>query len=124
MLQATVRDFLAGKLKQTDTSHAIYLVRANEQVLYVGKSIHVLTRLLQHLCRSETADWIGQVIWLNQPQSLDWSIELFTCEECLPLVLQLYPKHPQNRLPSMKAAEMAMIAHHHPCFNAQNNVSP
>jgi hypothetical protein len=97
-------------------------------VFYIGRSRHPLMRLLDHI---RGGDSIGNTIKDNLPLSLHWVMEMYTLEECTPMVQTYLPSnypyycsmlqrsHPMIDLSKDLAdiAELAMIEHYTPCLN-------
>ena len=79
MITTTVADVVKG-YSGTTQGHYLYLYRDGEAILYVGKSIRPLERLLQHLGHDVRSlpDAIGLLIQDNLPNSLFWTVELYT----------------------------------------------
>jgi len=112
--------------------HYLYLYRDGDTVLYVGKSVQPLERLLQHLGRAlpYTPDDVGYVIHENMPESLSWTIDLYTLPDCLATVkahqpgsvaaFQQYLAQEAFRKEAMMIAEEALIRQHRPHLNQQN----
>lgn len=117
----------------TDTGeHYLYIYRDGDTILYVGKSVQPLERLLQHLGRAlpYTPDNVGRVIQENMPESLTWSVDLYTLSDCQEVVkihkpgtfvaFQRYLAQETFRKEAMMIAEEALIRHHRPYLNQQN----
>lgn len=99
----------------------IYRYLDGETTFYVGRSVHPVTRLREHLGeegRLLLPDAIGWLILDNQPASLSWIMEVSTLEELAPdLDLSC------TSLLSMYAASLEedAIARFRPCLNVLSN---
>jgi hypothetical protein len=131
MLRLTIEDALKGTNDTTD--HYLYLYRAGEMVLYIGRSTSPLERLLEHLGRgayTRRTSPLGALILDHLPLSLTWLIELRTVAECEELVRHYRPEcyewyHEQiNKHLAREASEVAedaLIEHFRPCLNIMGN---
>lgn len=132
MLTFSIEEAL--KTKQNTIGHYLYLYQDKEVYLYVGKSIQPIARLKGHLGIDgrSLGSHLGSIIHDNKPESLQWTLTLFSLEECKPLVEKhkpLFFQHYQEVLEMSKPygpiyddslvdiAEMALIDHYQPCLN-------
>ncbi len=121
MIKTTIRDALRGVVGAS--LHRLYKVSDGDTVLYIGQSIEPLNRLKEHMGlhgRGGTST-LGTFIHDFLPGSLSFTYELFTVEECKPLIVQ-YETMPledykEYGSASIDAAETALIKHYHPCLN-------
>jgi hypothetical protein len=90
MIQTNINTALAGNVGDA-AYHVIYLYRDGDTVLYVGRSADPLQRLTEHLGLTGIASRLGDTITDNMPASLEWTLELYTLADCLPLVEQYRP---------------------------------
>lgn len=116
MIQITIKDVLEGNIAGIP-DQGIYVFRDGDCVLYVGKSIHVLTRLKEQL-RSISA--LTDLIEANKPSSLFWQIEVMTVEECRLYALK---ERPNGVYLNLDTAEGVIIRHHQPCLNGSLNLN-
>lgn len=133
MISLTIKEAVEQTIDTTD--HYLYLYRDGDVIFYVGRSISPLDRNLEHmgLSHRSLADQLGHVIRDNRPDSWNWTLELYTLEECISLIQQRMPevyRHymevlntPTNPRSSYKYKELAddaetvMIEHYRPCLN-------
>jgi predicted GIY-YIG superfamily endonuclease len=132
MLNLTLQEAL-GKKRDT-TNHYLYLYRDGNTIFYVGRSTKPLKRMDEHM-KSTHMDDLGKVINTNMPDSLSWIFEMYTLEDCLPLVRQyqqyslvFYKEILQEtqRIQYKTIADIAeevMIEHYKPCLNVLANLS-
>jgi hypothetical protein len=86
MLKLTVHAALHDQIGDY-SGHVIYLYRDDETVLYVGRSSDPINRLTEHMGMGRSAmSRLGRLIHKHMPQSLDWSLEIYTLADCVPLV--------------------------------------
>lgn len=123
MLQMTLKEF-AIKVRQNETGireqpYEIYVIRDEETIFYVGKSVNPEDRLLSHL----GMDWransspIGRFIIEQAPASGDWLFLQYTVKE-MQTILGLCD--PCN----VDVAEETLIHLHRPHFNKAMNYNP
>lgn len=126
MITTTIKEALEGSLDSISGKHKIYIIRDQEWILYVGKSVNIARRLVQHISPKGRigADEIGDLVWENRPQSLNWQVDALTLEDCLSIVVQRYPRYNVDDLPDEDTTEVELIAHYHPCINSISNVAP
>ena len=130
MIKVTIQEALSKRLK-TD-GHYVYLYRDDDTVFYVGQSRHPLRRFYQHMgkYRGSYSDSVGDFIIENQPESLNWQIEIYTLEECRPFMAcsdGYYEGCIGNPIlfgEIVNAAEVAFIELFRPCFNRIHNLKP
>lgn len=115
MLLLTIKEALESSAERTE-GQCLYLYRDEDTIFYVGRSIHPLERLKQHVLRT---DAIGSLILDNMPESFLWTMEIWTVQELRPDV------HMDIPLQDIYAAslEMDFIAEKNPCLNALNRTS-
>jgi hypothetical protein len=129
MIKITIR---AAFEEFFDTAeHYLYLYRDGTTVFYVGKSFSPLDRLMEHLALygRSLGSRLGDVINDNFPASLDWTMEMFTLQDCESIVkahqFSSYPfyqrclmqQSPIERDMAIKIAEESLIDHYKPCLN-------
>ena len=122
MKTVTITDILKQEVDST-LGHLIYLVRHNQLVFYVGQSKRdVMTRFQEHLQKPSR---LGQIIILNKPSSLNWSVDFYTLADCRPFVRQksLLPLQEWEHF-DMDMAESAMIRALSPVINQDYNPKP
>ncbi len=112
--------------------HYLYLYRDGDTIFYVGRSVQPLERLLQHLGRAlpYAPDAVGLVIQENMPESLRWTIDLYTLSDCQEAVKAYQPEsvtafgrylaQGAMRKEAMMIAEEALIWQCRPHLNQQN----
>lgn len=103
--------------------HLIYLVRDGKCVFYVGQSKRdVVVRFREHM---QEPSRLGRLIQLNQPLSLNWTVEFYTLADCRPFILQKSLFHMQEwEHFDMDMAESAMIQAMRPVVNQDFNPNP
>ena len=131
------------------SGHFLYLYRDGEVNFYVGRAIHPIERLEQHLGTwgnpfNHSCDLLGRVIRKNCPASLDWRLDLFTLKDCQPLIGRNSPfpssvnvlnrtfyKRTLKKLEitgglydrtAVEMAEQALINAYHPCLNVTGTI--
>lgn len=138
MLQMTLKEF-AIKVRQNKPSmreqpYEIYVIRDEETIFYVGKSVDPEDRLLGHM----GMDWhatttpIGRFIIEQAPASGNWLFLQYTVEECIPFVheyratlsKELYAILSMCNPCDVDVAEEALIHLHRPHFNKAMNYNP
>jgi len=93
MLQTTVNTALYGDVGDY-AGHFIYLYRDGDVIFYVGRSSDPINRLQQHMGLDHTypnssyPSNLGRVIQDNLPESVEWTLEVYTLEDCVPLIEQ------------------------------------
>ena len=114
--------------KPYGSNYYIYLYRDDKTslALYVGKSAYPIRRLRQHWI-SDAKSRIGAIIRENQPDSLNWLVEIYNITECSSFVLTYEPKQYEIYQTCLETesqvfnsaiiAERAMIAHYQPSYN-------
>jgi len=137
MLTLTIKAMLEEK--QIDTGdHWPYVYRDGDTIFYVGKSYHPIERGLAHLglVGRQGTDGLGNMIKNNLPQSLEWTVDLYTLFDCEPFITTALFSEKQigkyrrllARLEADEAwsadmgvnmAERALIYHFHPYLNVQ-----
>jgi predicted GIY-YIG superfamily endonuclease len=130
MLTLTIEEALK---EYVDTGeHYLYLYRDGDTIFYVGRSVQPLERLLQHLGRAlpYAPDEVGQIIQEHMPESLHWTMDLYTLSDCQEAVkahqpgnvvaFQHYLAQETFRKKAMMIAEEALIRQHRPHLNQQN----
>ncbi len=127
MIQTTMKEALARKDEIKD--HYLYLIRNENGYLYVGQSKHPFKRLRNHINAWESR--IGAYIKRSKPDSLLWVIELFTIEECEPIIMEhrhlnyksywLCKSDPSRFKRALDIAEAALIHCYQPAHNSSLN---
>lgn len=65
------------------SSHDAYVIRDGDTVFYVGMTGKgIVHRMWAHLGWSNHTSTLGKLIYANLPESREWSIQLFSKEEC------------------------------------------
>lgn len=103
--------------------HVTYLIRDDQLVFYIGQSKRdVITRFQEHMQKPSK---LGRIVTLNQPSSLNWSVDFYTMADCRPFVQQksLLPMQAWEHF-DMDMAESAMINRFNPIVNHDFNVNP
>src|SRR5712664_3488368 len=120
MLQTTIKTALYGEVEgyTLDNLYALYIVRDDSVVLYVGHSVDPLTRLERHI----GVDFIGELIRAYAPTSLGWQFEMLTFADCAQFldITDLRYTNGAHR----EQVERSLIAHYRPCCNKANNPHP
>ncbi len=122
MKTVTIADILNQKVDST-LGHVIYLIRDNQLVFYIGQSKRdVVTRFQEHMQKPSK---LGRIVILNQPSSLNWSVDFYTLADCRPFVRQktLLPMQAWEHF-DMDMAESAMIQTLKPVVNHDFNPNP
>ncbi|HZQ05401.1 MAG TPA: hypothetical protein VFD70_02390 [Anaerolineae bacterium] len=128
MTTVTIQDVIDDNVKEGGETHYVYVVRADETVLYVGKSKRsAIERLGEHLgiggvmaCGVPSSQ-LGELITSNAPESHQWQVQLLTLEDCRPYVV----KHLSSVVRwDEDKAEIAVIQSLCPCLNRMYNPRP
>lgn len=91
MISLSFKQFMSGEYT-TRGYHELYVLRNKEDILYIGISQNISWRwfggLSSHLMQNIYGEWIynstaGEVVVRNMPESLDWTIELWTLRDCV-----------------------------------------
>lgn len=61
MIRGNIRDLLKDNLSTDDEPYCIYVVRTADAVLYVGRSVDPVNRLLEHISQNPASLPIGLV---------------------------------------------------------------
>ena len=115
MLTTTIRDFLTNDWSNAPRTgrERLYVVRNEADVFYVGKSAEISMRLAQHFGLGpypKDASRLGRYMYVNLPESLNWQIDLLTCEDVKALT-------GEENLGDHAYAEYSLIAYHQPFLN-------
>lgn len=127
MMTVTLAKALSGRadisLDVFDRS-AVYVVRDNDLVLYVGITRGSLCdRLLGHCGRGEFGwasgvDSLGVVIQDNHPSSMSWLVDIYTERDCVEDLRRFGPNY---NLHWLENAEIMLIERLRPCLNVVHN---
>lgn len=123
MQQLSVGDILNKQIEQSSFDHLIYMVHLEALVFYIGQSKRdVVTRFWEHINKPSR---LGQLIALNEPDSLKWQVRFFNLADCRPFVQQkrLFQDQAWEHF-DMTMAEKALITHFRPVVNADFNPKP
>lgn len=123
MKQLLVGDILQKRVTQAAFDQLIYKVHFESTVFYIGQSKRdIVKRLWEHLNKPSR---LGQLIKLNEPESLRWQLTFYALADCRPFVQQkrLFADQAWEHF-DMTMAEQALIAHYRPIANADFNPSP
>jgi len=76
----------------------IYLIRDGETALYVGRSLHPLKRLHQHLFsesywRGGGSRKLRKLLEEHMRETRNWVVEVFNLDDCATFVAQYRPDH-------------------------------
>lgn len=134
MIAITFRDFFLEKYDEPDDGFSIYVLRDGKTVLYVGMTnVSVYTRWFGYGGHMRVVPskkgtsfpisgggTVGDKIEINYPESADWTIELWTTNECIEFLSKL---EDVSFLRSVKARETEytegmMIKHLKPLYNS------
>ena len=122
MFQMTIGEILAnGPNWFKDEEPHVYIVCDGDIVFYVGRSDSIVNRILAHLSDMPTGgpdSILGQFIEANFPNSESWQVEVWTLEDCRPLVTQIFPTLQRW---GIDIAEQAVIRYFCPFFNRTGN---
>lgn len=129
MRTRTIGEVLAQETDIAPEDYAVYLVKADETVLYVGQSASTANRLLSHLGSNPSGTYtqLGTCIQANRPASDMWAFEEYTLEDCREAVMQDREarKAPFPNAPLSKYdAELTFIRLYRPCLNVAGNPDP
>jgi hypothetical protein len=122
MKSVQVQDILERQIDHV-LGHLIYVVRDGDVVFYVGQSKRdVVMRFWEHMNKPSR---LGQLIALNRPQSMAWSVDFYTLADCQPFVRQqsLFSLQEWQHF-DMDMAERGMIAQMCPVINRDFNANP
>lgn len=116
MITMTIGNALESSFLERDDkdfAYAIYIIRNDDGVLYIGESYAPRERLRQHrYTRSEIGLWIS----MNEPTSFDWVIEFYTLRDFGIDVKSIY-QAPKAFKEHARAIERRLIEEHQPIFN-------
>jgi predicted GIY-YIG superfamily endonuclease len=121
MIRTTVNEIVYGdwdKIEHIEEPVCVYVVKDEDAVLYVGRSVDPFNRLLEHFgegVRGSNAR-IGSFYKEFKHESGSWVIEMHSMEEC--------EKITQKKCDSIERSEVMMILHLKPCLNKTNNIDP
>ena len=121
----TFEKFMSGD--HPDDDYSVYIVRDNTEVLYIGISRDNIydrwfTASYSHIIKFADGalmgrSTIGEVIVGNMPNSLQWSIDLLSIDDCIKLLGDKSPcksKYDNNALDKL---ERYLISELNPLFN-------
>jgi len=126
MQKLTMQKFINGDY--TEKGESLYMVRDGETLLYIGISkANIANRWLGyrgHVYRNHNGELtgtstIGQVVADNMPESLTWTMELWTVNDC---IAYLDDKTPKSR--ELESLERSLIQELTPLFNTVHNRTP
>lgn len=122
MKTVSIEDFVKKRVTNSP-GHLIYVVRDEALVLYVGQTErNVVVRFAEHLNHLSR---LGQLIKMNYPACLNWSVDLYTLADCRPYVAQQALWVVQDGLPyDVDMAEIGMIQKMQPVVNFDHNPHP
>lgn len=121
VIRTTIRDVVHGDWNKIDPNNeplCVYVVRDEDAVLYVGRSVDPFNRLLEHFgdsLRGSNAR-IGTFYKDFKHEADSWIIEMYSREECEKIV--------KEKCINANRAEVMMILHFKPCLNHMNNDNP
>jgi len=124
MRSITVKDVIDNTLPETGwEKFRIYVFRDEDFIFYVGKTQeNIIDRLEAHLGLTDRYEsLVGKLVEDNAPLSYLWSIDLYTIDECVPMIRRHYPN---ARGFDIDLVESAMILEHPPALNHQINPHP
>jgi len=112
---------LSGKNGRTDESHRIYVVRDGDTVFYVGQTTRPPEdRLHEHRYGrynyGSPSSNLGEVIEHNEPDSHDWTVELYKPAEC-----EQYARIQADGKTSLSRAEGIIINEYEPHLNGRGD---
>lgn len=114
-----------------DDDYSIYIVRDNAEVLYIGISrdniynrwfsadYSHITKFADGTLRGDST--IGQVIVGNIPNSLQWSIDLLSIDDCIKLLGDKSPCKSEYDNNALEKLERYLIGELAPLFNVTYN---
>lgn len=98
MISLKFGKFMDGNYDDKDECHELYILKKDNQVLYVGISKRDIwdrwfSGWSSHMILNGWGEWfsdsrVGRAVTENMPVSLEWDIEFFTKEDCLKLLGQ------------------------------------
>jgi len=125
----TFEKFMSGDYPDDD--YSIYIVRDNAEVLYIGISrdniynrwfvadYSHITKFANGALRGDST--IGQVIVGNLPNSLQWSVDLLSIEDCIKLLGDKSPCKSEYDNKALEKLERYLISELNPLFNVTHN---
>jgi hypothetical protein len=125
----TFEKFMSGDYPDDD--YSIYIVRYNAEVLYIGISrdniynrwftadYSHITKFANGALRGNST--IGQVIVGNLPNSLQWSIDLWSIDDCIKLLGDKSPCKSEYDNNALDKLERYLISELNPLFNVTHN---
>jgi len=121
----TFEKFMSGDYPDDD--YSIYIVRDNAEVLYIGISRDNIydrwfTASYSHIIKFADGalmgrSTIGEVIVGNMPNSLQWSIDLLSIEDCIKLLGDKSPCKSEYDNNALDKLERYLISELNPLFN-------
>jgi hypothetical protein len=131
MISPTLERVLQQRVRLQRGPYRLYSVRDEDLVLYVGQALHSLQRLRAHLGQGRLAagqpSQLGELILACRPESLAWHLDLYTLEDCDPIVVGytpiVYPWYAQHCTSDiwlkqlMNLAEQALLLCFRPPLN-------
>jgi len=94
--------------------YCIYVVRSEDDVLYVGESYSPRERIRQHVY---THTEIGMWIRGNRPESLEWMVDLYSLGD-FRIPVKRFGDSPRAFKNHARAIERQLIEKYAPIFNA------
>ncbi len=120
MYRMSIKEAL--EMADKGNEQCLYTYREGNIVFYVGRSCQPFERLRQHMGMEErsgfTADHIGQLIIDNEPESLDWIVDIGAIQELLPNHCE---KENANHQALAEWLEKEAIWELGPCMNRMGN---
>jgi len=70
------RQYSHGGISKLPDTTGVYILHRNGQYAYIGKSIHVRTRVYEHLRNGKEAEWVTMIPTDSEDEALDLENEM------------------------------------------------
>jgi hypothetical protein len=126
MISVRFEEFMNGEYDNKDEAHELYVLKNESLVLYVGISTRNIWErwfgsISSHLVRNYYGEWFstsdaGRAVLENMPVSNDWTIELWTLQDCIDFLGERFARANKSAL-SIRYVEPYMIGKLRPSLN-------
>lgn len=122
MISVNIGDILDNKIEVDISQYKIYIIRDNDEILYVGKaSTYDISHRIRHhmglIPHGSGPSKTGEVINDNLPDSRLWQVDMLSLKECAIYLKSFPPESHGARKDPIVAAEESTIRFLKPYLN-------
>lgn len=132
MLSILFSEFVAGDFDDDAENHQLYVVKAGNEVLYIGITNDLIwnrwfsqgsshMQIANGLLKGYST--VGRAIEDNLPESLGWTIAMYTLEDCIRILENDIKQGPWKNV-DIRLVENLMIQKMSPSLNVIGNWRP